>query len=179
MRGRLKLAKRFEWTVEDKASAYVQWVMNERNVRKTCRETGVPHGTLRHWVKDWEENGPPEGGMNAVEHAAQGFVHQASRVRQQALSKLEELIPDAEVKQLSAVATVVGIMDDKIRLASGLATKRTETVHTLPSREDMKELMSGFVDGLVGAAESRAVEIIDGEVIEEQPEYAGLLDSKG
>jgi hypothetical protein len=71
----------------------------------------------------------------------------------------------------------VGIMDDKIRLASGLATKRTETVHTLPSREDMKELMGGFVDGLVSAAESRATEIVDAEVVVEQP-VVGLL-SKG
>ena len=106
------------------------------------------------------------------------FVHHANRVRENAMNKLEELIPQAEVRQLSAIATVVGIMDDKIRLATGLATKRTETVQILPSREDMKELMSGFVDGLVGAAENRAGEIIDVEV-EEQPESSGLLVLKG
>ena len=76
------------------------------------------------------------------------------------MRKLEELIPEAEVRQLSAIATVVGIMDDKIRLTMGLATKRTETVHTLPSREDMKELMSGFSEGLVAAATDRASEVI-------------------
>ena len=64
-------------------------------------------------------------------------------------------------------------MDDKIRLASGLATKRTETVHTLPSREEMKELMGGFAEGLVEAAEARTGEIIEVEA-EEQPEYTGL-----
>jgi hypothetical protein len=51
-------------------------------------------------------------------------------------------------------------MDDKLRLAQGLATKRTETVHTLPSKEDMKELMSGFSEGLVAAAEDRASEVV-------------------
>jgi len=66
-----------------------------------------------------------------------------------------------QVKQLSAIATVVGIMDDKIRLAQGLATKRTETVHTLPTREEMKELMSGFADSLVSAAEDRASEVVE------------------
>ncbi len=168
-----------EWSTQDKADAYVQWVLNDRNVRKTSRETGVPHGTLRYWIREWEADGPPEGSSGLVEKAAEGFVQHASRVREQAILKLEELIPQAEVKQLSAVATVVGIMDDKIRLASGLATKRTETVHTLPSREDMKELMGGFVDGLIGAAESRASEIIDGEVIvEEQPKSVGLLENK-
>ena len=84
------------------------------------------------------------------------------------------MIPEAEVKQLSAIATVVGIMDDKIRLASGLATKRTETVHTLPTRDEMKELMSGLVDGIVSAAESRTEYIIDAVVVD-QPELSGLL----
>jgi hypothetical protein len=91
--------------------------------------------------------------------------------------KLEELIPQAESKQLSAIATVVGIMDDKIRLASGLATKRTENTYVLPSKSDVKELMGAFVDGLVSTAIDRADEIIDVEV-EEQPEYAGLLANK-
>ncbi len=171
-------SERIEWSATDKADAYVQWVLNEKNVRKTSRQTGVPHGTLRYWIKEWESEGPPDGGHDLVEKAAEGFIQHASRVREQAVKKLEELIPQAEVKQLSAVATVVGIMDDKIRLASGLATKRTETVHTLPSRDDMRELMTGFVDGLVGAAEARAGEVIEVEA-EEQPEYAGLLDNKG
>lgn len=171
---------RIEWSDQDKADAYVQWVLNDHNVRKTSRETGVPHGTLRYWIKEWEAEGAPSnGGAQLVEQSAESFVHHASRVREQAIIKLEELIPLAEVKQLSAIATVVGIMDDKIRLASGLATKRTETVHTLPSRDDMKELMSGFVDGLVGAANARTSEIIDSEVIvEEQPKYVGLLENK-
>jgi hypothetical protein len=38
----------------------------------------------------------------------------------------------------------------------------------------MKELMGGFVDGLVSAAESRATEIVDAEVVVEQP-VVGLL----
>lgn len=172
--------KRIEWSDEDKAAAYVVWVSNEKNVRRTSRDTGVPHGTLRYWVKEWEEHGPPDKVMDEIPARAYEFIHHAGRVRESAMNKLEELIPQAEVKQLSAIATVVGIMDDKIRLATGLATKRTETVHTLPSKEDMKELMSGFVEGLVGAAESRAAEIVDSEVIvEEQPEYAGLLEQKG
>jgi hypothetical protein len=103
------------------------------------------------------------------------FIAHASSVRETAMRKLEELIPQAEVKQLSAIATVVGIMDDKIRLANGLATKRTETVHTLPSREDMRELMSGFSEGLVAAAEDRASEVVvieasSVEINSDQPE---------
>ena len=171
--------KHIQWSARDKAAAYVLWISNEKNVRKTARECNSPHGTFRYCVKEWEATGPPEEVLDEIPAQQYEFVHHANRVRESAMNKLEELIPEAEVKQLSAIATVVGIMDDKIRLASGLATKRTETVHTLPSRDDMKELMSGFVDGLVGAAEARASEIVDAEVIvEEQPKLVGLLESK-
>jgi transposase-like protein len=156
-------SKRVEWSAEDKASAYVIWITNDKNVRRTSRDSGVPHGTLRYWVKEWEEEGPPEHVEEKIKEHAHDFVKHASRVRESAMNKLEELIPDAEVKQLSAIATVVGIMDDKIRLANGLATKRTETVHTLPSREDMRELMGGFAQGLVGAAEDRSKEVLEVE----------------
>ena len=151
---------RVEWSDDDKAAAYVQWVSNGKNVRQTCRDCNVPHGTMRYWVREWEDNGPPEAMEGKITNNAYEFIHHASRVRQQAMLKLEELIPDAESKQLSAIATVVGIMDDKIRLASGLATKRTETVHQLPTRAEMKDLMSEFIGGVVGAAEDRAAETV-------------------
>ena len=170
------MASRTEWTDDAKAQIYVQWIANNRNVRKTAREFGVPHGTLRYWVKEWEESGPPEEINDKIANEAYEFVHHANRVREQAMLKLEELIPEAEAKQLSAIATVVGIMDDKIRLASGLATKRTENTYVLPSKQDVKELVGTFVEGLVSAAEDRANEIIDVEVVE-QP-VLGLPKSK-
>tara|TARA_R110000823_G_scaffold277831_2_gene396329 strand:- start:13453 stop:13968 length:516 start_codon:yes stop_codon:yes gene_type:complete len=163
------LASRTGWTDEAKAQIYVQWVANDRNVRKTSREFGIPHGTLRYWTKEWEESGPPAELNDIIANDAYEFVHHANRVREQAMLKLEELIPQAESKQLSAIATVVGIMDDKIRLASGLATKRTENTYVLPSQSDVKELMGAFVEGLVGSAIDRANEVIDVEVVE-QPE---------
>jgi len=154
------MSRRVEWSDEDKAVAYVNWVANEKNVRKTARECGIGHTTLAYWAKDWEKNGPPDKIEDKIASNAYEFIHHANSVREKAMRKLEELIPEAEVKQLSAIATVVGIMDDKIRLATGLATKRTETVHTLPSKEDMRELMSGFSEGLVAAAEDRASEVV-------------------
>lgn len=161
------MASRTEWTDEAKAQIYVQWVANDRNVRKTSREFGIPHGTLRYWTKEWEANGPPAELNDIIANDAYEFVHHANRVREQAMLKLEELIPKAESKQLSAIATVVGIMDDKIRLASGLATKRTENTYVLPSKSDVKELMGAFVEGLISAADDRANEVIDVEVVEQ------------
>jgi transposase-like protein len=155
------VSKRTEWTDEDKAAAYVIWISNDKNIRATARQCGIGHTTIAYWVKQWEENGPPERLDDKIRANAYEFVHHASTVRQKAMDKLEELIPEAEIKQLGTLATVVGIMDDKIRLAQGLATKRTETVHTLPTKEEMKELMSGFADNLVSAAEERASEVVE------------------
>jgi transposase-like protein len=151
---------RVEWDDDAKAAVYVQWVSNDKNVRQTSRETGVPHTTVAYWARQWEKDGPPAKIDDKIRANAYEFVHHATLIREKAMKKLEELIPDAEVKQLSTLATVVGIMDDKLRLAQGLATKRTETVHTLPSKEDMRELMSGFSEGLVAAAEDRASEVV-------------------
>lgn len=155
------MSKRTEWTDEDKAAAYVIWISNDKNVRATARQCGIGHTTIAYWVKQWEKDGPPERLDDKIRANAYEFVHHASSVREQAMKKLEELIPEAEIKQLGTLATVVGIMDDKIRLAQGLATKRTETVHTLPTKEEMKELMGGFADSLVSAAEDRASEVVE------------------
>jgi transposase-like protein len=152
---------RVEWDDDSKAAAYVIWISNGKSVRQTARETGIPVSTISYWGKDWEKNGPPDNLNEKIANNVYEFIAHASSVRETAMRKLEELIPQAEVKQLSAIATVVGIMDDKIRLANGLATKRTETVHTLPSKEEMRELMSGFADSLVNAAEDRSADIIE------------------
>lgn len=154
------MARRTEWGDEAKAAVYVQWIACDKRIRETSRITGVPHNTVAYWAKQWEKDGPPETMDVEIRKNAYEFVDHANKVRKQAMDKLEQLIPDAEVKQLSAIATVVGIMDDKIRLAQGLATKRTETVHTLPTREEMKELMAGFADSLVASAEDRADETV-------------------
>jgi hypothetical protein len=155
--------ERTEWDDEAKAITYVQWIACDKRIRETSRVTGVPVATVGYWAKQWEKDGPPETMDVEIRKNAYEFVDHANRVRKQAMEKLEELIPDAEVKQLSAIATVVGIMDDKIRLAQGLATKRTETVHTLPTKQEMKELMSGFADSLVASAEDRSKDTIQVE----------------
>ncbi len=173
------MSKRIEWTDDARAAVYVQWIANEKNIQRTARDVGMGVSTLAYWVKGWKKDGPPPGIDGKISSAAYEFVNHASRVREDAMKKLEELIPQAEVRQLSAIATVVGIMDDKIRLASGLATRRTENTYTLPSKAEMKELMGSFVDTLITSAEDRSAVLIEGEVELEQPESSGLLQLKG
>lgn len=170
---------RVGWSDDDKAAAYVVWIANDKNMTRTAQDTGLPQSTLRYWIKEWNKNGAPDAVLDKVPTQAYEFIHHANEVRDAAIKKLAELIPQAEVKQLSAVATVVGILDDKIRLANGLATKRVENTVALPSKDDMKELMGSFVGGLVGAAEERASEVIEAEaVVVEQPKLLGLPERK-
>lgn len=144
-----------------KAAAYVAYIANDKNEKKTSRELGIPHSTFRYWVRQWDKHGPPDDAAGELTDQVFTFVDQATKIRSAALDKLAELIPQAEVKQLSAIATVVGIMDDKIRLASGLATKRTENTYVLPNKEELKDLMGSFVGGLVDSANERSKEVIE------------------
>lgn len=78
-------------------------------------------------------------------------------------------MPNVEVRDIGKLATIVGILDDKTRMAKGLATSRTEVTHSLPSPEDMRKLAQSYADGAVSAALERDEAIIDAEVVEQAP----------
>lgn len=85
------------------------------------------------------------------------------------MSKLEELIPEATVRDLAKLSTIVGVLDDKTRMALGLATSRTEVTHSLPSPEEIRSLAQTYAAGAVTAALERDGAIIDAEVVEQSP----------
>lgn len=156
-----------QYTDEDKAAVFTQLTVNKGNVLRTSRETGVPQQTVRDWKKEWETRGVPAPVEEIAEEIAGEFVETALRVRDKALAQIELLIPDTRASDIQKLATIVGILEDKRRMAEGLATKRTEVTHTLPSPEEMRDLMSGFVSGAVEAARERDAVIIDAEVVEQ------------
>lgn len=159
------MPRRPTYSDEDKARVYVALVSNDWNVKRTARDVGLNPATVRRWRDEWQEN-PPD--TEVTEPIVAGFLEDAKRVRGAALAELEKKIPNAKPSEL---ITVVGVLDDKITRASGLATSRTETVHSLPSPEAMRELMQGFIEGVVGAARHRQDEVIDVELVE-QPQRA-------
>lgn len=63
----------------------------------------------------------------------------------------------------------MGVLDDKTRMALGLATSRTEVTHSLPSPEEMRLLAQSYADGAVSAALERDEAIIDVTVEEQAP----------
>lgn len=155
---------RATYSDEDKARAYVVLTTNAGNIKRTVRHTGVPEGTLRGWIRSWEENGPPDTG--AVDTAVGDFLTDAVRVRDKALNVLERKLDDASPAQL---VTAVGVLTDKIHLAKGLATSRTETVHALPPAEEIRDALQAAMGGVLAAARKREHELIEGELVEQSP----------
>lgn len=153
----------------DRASVLVILRTNGGNIARTARDTGMPEATIRDWKKDWEANGAPEELLEMVEEQSTAILEDMERVRYKALQLIEAHLP-AE-KNVKNLATVFGIIDDKIRLARGLATSRSETVHELPAPEKMAEMFRAIVSGALSAQDKRATDIED-IVIEQAPKRA-------
>lgn len=158
------------WNDEDKARVYVALAANDGNVKRTARETGVPENTVRRWRDDWERNGPPS--TEQVEMAVGEFVEEATSLRGRALLalklKVEQLVKDPSKVKVAELTTLVGVLDDKITRASGMATSRTEHVHSLPSPDEIREALGQAFQKQMELAAQRAEEIIDAEFTEEQ-----------
>lgn len=155
------MAARRVYSDEEMARAYVVLQTNQGNVKRTARDLNMPISTVRRWRDEWEASGPPD--TTQVEAEVTDFVEHAERVRDKALVALESKLEDATP---SALVATVGMLQDKISLARGLATQRTETVHALPPAEDIAKALSTAMTAALHASHQRDEEIIDAEVIE-------------
>lgn len=156
------MAGRSTYDEGDKARGYVALVNAEWLIKRAARDSGFPESTLRRWAKEFKENGPPT--TELVEAAAGDFLDEATRVRDKALASIEAKIPTANVSQLTAL---VGMLDDKIARAKGLATGRVEHVHRLPSPEELRQAMTQMALEAQKAHELREAEIVDAEFTED------------
>ena len=148
---------------EEKAKVLASLAANGGIVKRTAAECGVSPATVRKWRGQQSKGQGVSPAL--VEEAVDEFVRAAERVRNLALEKLEEKIEAGDVKA-SELVTVVGVLDDKITRSKGLPTSRVETASTLPDPNQLRELMSGFVEGAIRAAEQRHAEIIEADVVE-------------
>lgn len=157
------MAGRATYTDEHKAQVYVIYTANEGNVKRTARDTGVPISTIRRWRDEWnrQENLPD---IEILEEAVGSFTDKAQTIRWKALLSLENQIHTAKPADL---IKVIGILDDKITRASGLADRTVEHRHTLPSADEVRELVQGFVEATKQAALDRADDVIDAEIVEQ------------
>lgn len=160
------MAKRI-YTDEQRASVYFALQVNNDNIARTSRNTGVPEATVRDWRATWERDGVPPEILNISEAVASDFVEAAEEVRDLALDTLRQQIVRGEVKAAQLIATV-GVLEDKIRLGKGLATSRSETVHAVDPAAIRKEL-EAYVLGALEAEAEREQDIIDAEFEEITP----------
>jgi transposase-like protein len=158
------VAGRQQYTDQAKAAAFAALEVNDGNVKRTARELGLPISTLRKWRDDWEAN----KNLPAAEDlfvATGDFLEDAERVRNLALTVLESKL-QAGQGTVAQVATVLGVLDDKIARAKGLADRVTEHKITLPSREDIVAALAGLQQGAIEAAAQRDEVIVEAELVE-------------
>lgn len=120
------MAGRTRYSDSDKARVANVLAMNDGNIKRTSRETGVPENTVRDWRNAWAKDGPPATVEQLRTAELDRYVEATSRVRDLALQRLEEVIPDT--KSARELATTFGILDDKLTRAKGLPTSRQEQV---------------------------------------------------
>lgn len=161
-----------KYTEGDKARVFVTLTANDGNIKRTSRDTGIPEQTIRNWKNEWVEN-PPELSEEQLEEALV-FVSRAEQIRDSALEALARKIQKDELKG-SELITAIGVLDDKITRAKGLATGRVEHVHQLPSVDEVRDLLKGAMQGAIEAAAQRQQEIVDADVVQERPTQKALL----
>jgi len=154
------------YTDEDKAKGHLALQVNAGNVLRSSRDTGIPEATLRDWKKSWEKDGVPIEILEYAEQFASDFVEDATRVRDLALAELEKAIRSGDLKSEKLI-TVVGVLEDKIRLGKGLATSRHETVQKLPDASELREVLGGYIAETMRDAAQREDDIneVEDEII--------------
>lgn len=159
------MAGRASYSEQDKARVFLALTANDGNVKRTARETGVPETTVRNFKREFEDN-PPSQELVQQEFETGDYVAELETLRKELSVALRRKIPDMTGHQL---AVSYGIIDDKLTRARGLATSRTEHVHTLPSAEELALAGQMLATGAIEAARQRQAELAESNVRREQP----------
>jgi len=140
---------------------------NDGNIRKTARETGVPFTTVKDWQHRWDKGGYPENLQEALPAVRAEFIDEAVELRWRMVEELRKKVEQGQVSPAQLVAGI-GMLTDKINVMRGLATARTETVHTnAPDPQEFAKALAEYVNETVEAANTRHGEIEDAEIVEQ------------
>lgn len=150
----MAVTRRRTYTEADKALIYAELTINEGNIKKTARNLDMPISTIRYYKSQWGREGISQEIIDAVPTQVNEFVNHAERVRDKLLIALERSVDRGEIKPREIVVAL-GMITDKIRAMRGLDTKKVEHTIALPDVEEMRELFSGVIGEVVGAAEVR------------------------
>lgn len=145
------------YTDEDKALVRHLLEVHEGNVKRTAREAEIPVQTVRDWKIAWEREGAPLAVREATPVAVERWVGNVKRVRDKAVDRLEQALDDPTTKvNVKDLSMTIGILTDKVRVAEGKPTTRSENVgvDALPI-EQARELFAGMARGMLEAAQQR------------------------
>lgn len=158
------MAKRI-YSEEDKAAVFIALAVNKQAVAASSRDTGIPEQTVRDWKKKWASGEWDEPTQELKEQSIKNAIADLERVRDKALVLLEDRMP--EEKNAKNLATIFGILDDKVRLHRGLPTSRSESQLALPSAEEVKNTLLKGVQLALEAQAQRDEDIIEVEAEEQ------------
>lgn len=148
------------YTDRDKAIVFAELQVNDGNVKRTARNTGIDVSAVRRWKLEWEANGVPQSVSAEVELVASDFISDSVRIRGKLLMRLEKVLDEGERATIPQLVTGIGVLSDKIRAYESLSeTKKVEHSFALPPVEELRELFSGLVVGMLDAARERSAEI--------------------
>lgn len=160
---------RREYSAEDKARVYVVLQTNDGNLKRTARDTGIPEPTIRRWRNEWKESGPPA--LDQIEEAVVEYVTEMEKTRDLALKRIHERLSSPDKKDqgtLPQIATVFGVLTDKIDRAHGIGTKHEhEHKLSLPSPDEIRASLGALIEGVQAGHVVREEEIEDAEILEE------------
>lgn len=142
----------------DKAGVLVSLTVNDNNIKRTHRDTGIPESTIRDWRAEWDRDGVPPELLEVSETIATDVLGEMEEVRDLALVALKAAIKSGDLKNEKLI-TVIGVLEDKIRLGKGLVTSRSETVQSLPDPKELQELLGGYIRDSLDLAKKREEEI--------------------
>lgn len=160
------------YTEDDRARVFTLLATNDGNVDRTVRESGVPRATVLSWKKKWEKEGAPPELSEAAAKVADNFISEAVDTRFKAIKALKGKIDGASARDL---ATIIGILDDKIARAEAVKSGRNQIehvhVHALPAPEELGEVLGSYLSRAIGAARRRDAVVIE---VPEEPAQKAL-----
>lgn len=157
------MAGKSQYTDDDRAAVLAVLEVNEGNVKRTARDTGVAEQTIRDWKKSWEREGVPATVQAALPAALEDFASRAESIREKMLDQLEAAVLNDKLSGRDLI-TGIGVLTDKLRISRGEATSRTDqTVEHTVNYEEISKKVQEFMDRALSAGASRDVEIVDAE----------------
>jgi len=156
----------------EKALAYAM-LDASGNIKRTARELNLHPATLRTWKAKWDKEGIDHKMVEEVQLASADFLDKANAVRQAAIERLYELIPEStSIKDLT---TAIGILSDKVLSIQDrqLSYAGMEMEFTPNTPQTQAAEIVQYMEKMLDEASNRH-DIIDSEIVE-QPEK----DSEG